>query len=162
MNWEAIGAIGEIVGAVAVIATLAYLAVQIHSANKYAELEAIRFTLDGLSDYCDRIVESPQTASLLKRGRDGLDNLSPEEVLQFEHLHIRLLNTVEGWYYHIVEISKDGVFRKGQIENIGELVKVWLDNPGSREFWSNYKEGFPLVAEVIDRKLDELDSGGRT
>ena len=29
MNWEALGAIGEIVGAVAVIATLAYLAVQI-------------------------------------------------------------------------------------------------------------------------------------
>ena len=29
MNWEAIGAIGELVGAVGVIATLAYLAVQI-------------------------------------------------------------------------------------------------------------------------------------
>jgi len=30
MNWEAIGAIGEDVGAIGVIATLAYLAIQIH------------------------------------------------------------------------------------------------------------------------------------
>ena len=29
MNWDALGAIGEIVGAVGVIATLAYLAVQV-------------------------------------------------------------------------------------------------------------------------------------
>jgi hypothetical protein len=29
MNWEAIGAIGEIVGAVAVVMTLGYLAMQI-------------------------------------------------------------------------------------------------------------------------------------
>jgi hypothetical protein len=29
MNWEALGAIGEIVGAVAVVVTIAYLAVQI-------------------------------------------------------------------------------------------------------------------------------------
>ena len=36
MNWEAIGAIGEIVGAIAVVATLAYLATQV----RYARLAA--------------------------------------------------------------------------------------------------------------------------
>ena len=34
MNWEAMGAIGEVVGAVGVIATLAYLATQIRDNNK--------------------------------------------------------------------------------------------------------------------------------
>ncbi len=33
MNWEAIGAIGEIVGALAVLATLYYLAIQIKMQN---------------------------------------------------------------------------------------------------------------------------------
>jgi hypothetical protein len=37
MNWEAIGAIGEIVGAVAVVATLIYLANQIRVAGTAAE-----------------------------------------------------------------------------------------------------------------------------
>ena len=29
MNWEAIGALGEVVGAIAVVLTLAYLAIQV-------------------------------------------------------------------------------------------------------------------------------------
>ncbi len=36
MNWDAIGAIGEILGAAAVVATLVYLAIQIRSANSAA------------------------------------------------------------------------------------------------------------------------------
>jgi hypothetical protein len=37
MNWEAIGAIGEIVGAVAVVATLFYLAVQVRQNSRFVE-----------------------------------------------------------------------------------------------------------------------------
>ena len=36
MNWEAIGAIGEIIGAVAVVVTLAYLAIQIRNNTQIA------------------------------------------------------------------------------------------------------------------------------
>ena len=36
MNWEAIGAIGEIIGAIAVLATLLYLAQQIRQSNRFA------------------------------------------------------------------------------------------------------------------------------
>ena len=41
MNWEALGAIGEIVGAVAVVVTLGYLAVQIRK-NTRLELTESR------------------------------------------------------------------------------------------------------------------------
>ena len=41
MNWEAIGAIGEIVGAIAVVVSLVYLALQIRTQNKQAKLTAI-------------------------------------------------------------------------------------------------------------------------
>ena len=34
MNWEALGAVGEIVGALAVVVTLAYLALQVRTARK--------------------------------------------------------------------------------------------------------------------------------
>ena len=36
MNWEAIGALGEIVGALAVVLTLAYLAIQVRHAKEAA------------------------------------------------------------------------------------------------------------------------------
>jgi formate/nitrite transporter FocA (FNT family) len=41
MNWEAIAAIGEIVGAIAVVVSLVYLALQIRTQNKQAKLTAI-------------------------------------------------------------------------------------------------------------------------
>lgn len=42
MNWDAISAVGEIVGAAAVVLTLIYLAVQIRQNNKHLAQEAQR------------------------------------------------------------------------------------------------------------------------
>jgi len=50
MNWEAVGAIGEIFGAVAVLATLVYLAKQIR--HKYMQVE------QGLLDRGTLVVET--------------------------------------------------------------------------------------------------------
>lgn len=42
MNWDAIGATAEILGALAVLATLVYLSLQIHQSNKLAQAESQR------------------------------------------------------------------------------------------------------------------------
>ena len=42
MNWEAIGAIGEVFGGIAVLATLVYLAVQVRQAKKQIALTGIQ------------------------------------------------------------------------------------------------------------------------
>ena len=42
MDWNAVGAVGEILGAVAVFLTLLYLATQIKQTNKMARFEATR------------------------------------------------------------------------------------------------------------------------
>ena len=42
MNWDAIGAIGEIIGAIAVVATLGYLAVQIRQNSTQARLSSVQ------------------------------------------------------------------------------------------------------------------------
>ena len=42
MNWDAIGAIGEIIGAIAVVATLAYLAQQIRYSSKIAAAQMVK------------------------------------------------------------------------------------------------------------------------
>ena len=52
MNWEAIGAIGEAVGAAAVVASLLYLAVQLRGSTRasivQAKLESTRLMTDFL------------------------------------------------------------------------------------------------------------------
>ena len=55
MNWTAIGAIGEILGALAVGATLGYLALQIRQTNKIARAESYGKVIDahvGIGQIC--------------------------------------------------------------------------------------------------------------
>jgi hypothetical protein len=40
MNWDALGAIGEVVGAIAVVVSLLYLAVQIRAQNRESQVAA--------------------------------------------------------------------------------------------------------------------------
>ena len=74
MNWDAIGAIGEIVGAAAVVATLVYLAVQTRrnaaSTQSSTEVEASRqfsawITRASLDDSIQRIWDEVQTETPL-------------------------------------------------------------------------------------------------
>ena len=68
MNWDAIGAIGEILGALAVVLTLGYLAIQVkqntHSMKVAAKLEIDKqFTL-----YTDLLLNNPAMFELQIKG----------------------------------------------------------------------------------------------
>ncbi|MGD8698635.1 MAG: hypothetical protein PVJ43_05055 [Gemmatimonadales bacterium] len=56
MDWTAVGAVGELLGAVAVVATLLYLARQVRQSNRIARAEAYRATMlkaaDMMEDWC--------------------------------------------------------------------------------------------------------------
>ncbi len=115
MNWEAAGTIGEIVGSIAVVISLIYVSLQIRHANKQSELDSLRHTWDGLNQICDRLSESKETASIVNRGRDALESLDDDERLIFEHIHLRVLNTLESWYLQVVQTSKPGPYQESQI-----------------------------------------------
>ena len=59
MNWDAISAVAETVGSLAVLITLAYVAIQLRTANKQREIEALRHNWDGLNQLCELLSESP-------------------------------------------------------------------------------------------------------
>jgi hypothetical protein len=79
MNWEAIGAIGEIVGAIGVIATLLYLAAQIRQNTK-----AIKgATLDSLTQHKQAELRwSSDIATAWRKSIEEPENLTPDEAWQ--------------------------------------------------------------------------------
>lgn len=155
MNWVNVGVIADVVATVAVFVTLVYLSIQVRTGNKQAELEGLRHTLDGFNQWCDLIVGSKLTAAFLNRGRENLGSLDREERTQFEHLHIRFLNTLEGWYRQVDQTSRDQDYRDTQLANIETAAQVWLNHPGGREVWEIYKSAFPLVLEFVDQALEK-------
>ena len=153
MNWDAIGAVAETVGTIAVLVTLLYLSMQMRIANKQREIESLRHNWDGLNQMCDLLGESTEKASIVKRGRESLESLTDEERLVFEFMHIRIINTIELWYMSLMETSPPGEYRDQQLENIAGVIVYILNYPGAQEIWDMVKHTFVPVQKLVDDAL---------
>jgi hypothetical protein len=153
MNWDAIGAIAEGVGSIAVVVTLAYLAVQMRVANKQRELESVRDMHTRWDQFCESLSHSTERASIINRGRKSLSNLNEDERLIFEAVHYQLLNTFEAWYMQLMGTSKPGAHRDQQLDNIVAGIKTMFDYPGARKIWESHKHMYVPVQQIIDDTL---------
>jgi hypothetical protein len=68
MNWDAIGAIGETVGAVAVVISLVYLAIQMRSQNRETRLSTINSSLTTWNSLMAMVAENSELADIWNRG----------------------------------------------------------------------------------------------
>ena len=92
INWEALGAIGEIGGVIVVIATLVYLARQIRQSNQIALASTEITVRDNLNAVNDIIYSETGVAELLIKASDSHADLSDVESLKLNHLILRGLN----------------------------------------------------------------------
>ena len=144
MNWEAIGAIGEIIGALAVVASLVYLAVQIRSQNHESRMLAMHELYAAFRDSL-KVFSDPVKAEIYIRGNDDFKSLSDSEkfvliagmqgVLRVweeayhQHREGRLPNKI--WDVMVKQYT--GVISAQSCANVWELRKEYYD-PNFREF----------------------------
>ena len=155
MDWAAISAVGEIIGALAVVITLVYLSRQIRYANRQSEIEAFRQTWDNLNQLCDAFSESREVASVVTRGREQLSNLDAEDFLIFEHIHMRLLNTLESWHLQIQRTTRPGPFRDHQLGNLAGIAQGDLGHPGAPEPRARIGHYIEPIQDLVDQALIE-------
>jgi heme/copper-type cytochrome/quinol oxidase subunit 1 len=79
MNWEAIGAIGEILGALAVILTLIYLAVQVRYTKDLVRNQNHQTSYEQWANTLAPQATSPQVADLLVKGKKSYLELDEGE-----------------------------------------------------------------------------------
>ena len=82
MNWEAISAIGQIVGALAVVISLIYLAREIRSNARSARLASV----DTLNRWLGELVEHPHLSELYYRGIHDFESLKGADLVRFSSL----------------------------------------------------------------------------
>jgi len=93
MNWDAIAAVGELVGGLAVIVSLLYLATQIRISNRIARGESQRTTYD-VYTFFSRILDD-KNRRILVLGLSDYENLSLDERLCFTALIHPLANQTQ-------------------------------------------------------------------
>jgi len=98
MNWDAIGAIGEIAGAIGVIVSLIYLASQIRNQNTESRLTAINNMTSQWNAFMGDLATNTELARIWDKGLQNFNALDSTERVQFStHLN-RVFRINESMY----------------------------------------------------------------
>ncbi|MFM7272598.1 MAG: hypothetical protein ACKO4A_01935 [Gammaproteobacteria bacterium] len=131
MNWEAIGAIAELVGAVGVIASLLYLAGQVRASTRAAAVAAKLESTDLLNKFIDVLIENPELNDLYMRGIAGLDSLTKEEYFRFSNMSFKAFWFFSASYFQY----QKGTITEDDYYESRTVLRYWLRGPGCRSWW---------------------------
>ena len=138
MNWEAISAIGQLVGALAVVISLIYLANQVRSNARETRLAAMRSTLDFLNRFSQQIAEHADLAELRSRGSNDFDSLEGIDRARFGSYMHAMFRTVEDVYYqHLQGHSDPRVWRGLEV-----VMREMNAFPGVQAWWRLHSHWF--------------------
>ena len=149
MNWEALGALAELLGALAVLITVIYLSVQIRQSSKAQEQRNQLTAAEIMQSRTDTVVSFVQLITTSERNlastarhlahAEGIDlsTLSREERLRIMYLATSARALFENLYEQHQKGFLSGDFYSGAaIKNILTWAELWfkLETPMSFEF----------------------------
>ena len=123
MNWDAIGAIGELVGAFAVVITLVYLSIQTRQNTKAVRHATARGVADDANAWRYKIIESAEVSELFRTGLQKPEALGANDKYRFR----LLLDALFTHWQHAFE-SGEAIAN----DNIPRM----LSQPGGAWYWS--------------------------
>ena len=152
MNWDAIGAVGELVGGLLVLVSLVYLAAQIRQTNRLAEADAERETLDSYSSMLARIVSNPEVIVIGQRAFTDWRTLLNKEKAQFHHLTAPIVNHLDT----VLRLHEKGLISRELRDLFGNLFLSMVTSPGGKQWWAEVNGAFPASCrEYVARRLRE-------
>ena len=110
MNWEAIGAVGEIAGALAVVGSLIFLGTQIRAQNRESRMSAIHEISTAFRESIDFTLDTTLT-EIFTKGNIDFDSLSDSEKLNVIGCMQRVLRVWEEAFHQHCEdrLSEKGL-----------------------------------------------------
>lgn len=131
MNWDAIGAISEMLGAIGVIASLVYVGSQVRASTKASRIDSKLRLTEKLINFGDLLIENPNLNDIMIRGRQGLKELSKEDYVQFSNLCQKACWHLSAAYFmHRNDAISDEDFHEFRF-----VAKYWTSSMGFRQWW---------------------------
>ena len=148
MNWDAIGAVGEIVGAGAVVVSLLYLAAQVRAQNRESRLAAMHDITVGYRDCLTTFTERDITDIVVKANAD-FASLTDSEAMRLISATQRVLRVGEEAYIQYEE----GRLDERMWAPIARQYASYFSIPAFSHVWelrrANYDEGFAKYMDTL-------------
>ena len=149
MSWEAIGAIGSLLGAISVLLTLLYLAKQIKENSKLLTTSVYQTAVDGYNEMASLFLENPELAR----------NLLLDKPAQLSEVDAYKLNLILRVYLNqglkLFKLYEAGIFpEEDWLLRAAEVKQVINQTDFSREFVENN-----IIFSQMCSHLDDLEVG---
>lgn len=151
MDWDAVGAIAEAVGAVGVIASLLYLASQVRGAARASAVESKLQVTRLMHEFIDPLIQDPALNDLFVRGRADLESLSREDYYRFSNMSRKAFWFFSAGYFQFRTRS----IGEDDWHELQAIMRYWLRGPGCRAWWTKLgRESFGAsFAEFVDDEI---------
>jgi hypothetical protein len=155
MSIQEWGAIGEVVGGVAVVLSLLYLASQIRQSTKTAKASSRQSILDKFYDAGWDLGKHPHLQRALALGLNDFDSLSNEDKSTFAVVSGRYAGNL----YNALLLRKAGLLDPETLRLIGNVFVSSISTPGGHQWWQIEGRGFyPQLQEYVDTRLSSPDA----
>lgn len=160
MTIQDLGSVGELIAALATVATLAYLALQIRQNTKQLRdnaralrLAEVRAATDGEIEFRRLLLANPDLDDALERG-DQREELDPEDARRFEHILWEYSLRSQGRWY----LVQQSVLSEDYWDRVSGFHIQYLRSKAARQWWSENRERFdPRFVENLDQRLRTTD-----
>ena len=148
MNWEAIGAIGEVIGGVAVIVSLLYLAIQIRQNSRMLKATALSATTEAYLSFNMLLGSDPEAARVFQVGLEDFASLTEAEQRQF----LNLLRACFVSYQHVYHQYENGLLDDEMWEQFLRASTHLLAIPHIAVWWEDRKSAYtPQFVQSLER-----------
>lgn len=150
MNWEAVGASAELVAAIGVLISVAYLSIQVRANSK----EVRENTLQSLLEKSVDLLGSPVNQHpdlLLARRKESMSELSEEQSVIFQSWLMRNFQ-----FFELVYLQ----YKKGRVddevmETYRRRIASWIERSIVQQWWAQK----PLFTESFVVYVDSIRKG---
>jgi hypothetical protein len=155
MNLEQWGAIAEIIGAIAVVATLAYLAVQIKQSSNATRSSNATTVLINTQNLAQAPMMDRELAEIILRAIAGEEEMSPPDKLAAYAWFYQLLKTGELAHQSYLHGELDQEYWDASMN----FYRSYYQTPGFRTYWAERKGAFtPGFRDAVEKWMDNSSS----
>jgi len=147
LNWVAIGALGEMLGALAVMVSVLYLALQVRGQTKETQLAAIHEVSEGFRDGIAATFMDPHLSRVFVVGKDDQTQLDEAERIQFISIIQRNYRVWEDAFYQ----HRDGRLPVALWKSMENQYSALLNWPGVQWVWEIRRDFYtPDFRDYVD------------
>ena len=150
MNWDAIGAIGEIIAALAVVSSLLYLATQLRHSAREAQASNRNAMAQMTTNLMLEIASDKELSVIFRKGQISIDDLDADETFRFDSLLYAVFESLEATFSN----WRRGALTDEDWSKWETIVGMYMAQSGTQAFWkkaeSNFSESFRNFVNTVE------------